>query len=194
MPESEVADIDLSYPPREERRPVELRGWLVRRGGVDAHDFLIDNLSYGGCRLQSEARLARGDVVHLTVHHRGAIPAHVRWHNGHGVGLSFAPDEPEKKQIARKVDRVPLHGESVVRRAGGKGRVIDVTDFSRLGCCLTFDVVPAEAESIWVALPGLAPVEARVRWVKDRRAGVEFAHAIHPAVYDLLLLRWGVGD
>jgi hypothetical protein len=31
-----------------------------------------------------------------------------------------------------------------------------------------------------------------VRWTDARRAGVEFVHPIYDAVFELLLLRWGV--
>lgn len=192
MPGTEQLSQVPDYPPREERRPVALAGWLVRSGQEQAHDFFIDNLSYGGCRLQSAARLARGDEVHLTVLRRGAIPGVVRWHNAYGVGVSFAPEPPQNNEQPRKVERVPLQTELVVRQAGRRARVLEVSDFSRFGCCLTFEDVPSEGEWVWVALPGLSPVEARVRWTEGRRAGVEFIHPVHDAVFDLLLVRWGV--
>lgn len=182
----------IDHPPREERRPVALSGWLVRAGSDQAYDFLIDDLSYGGCRLRSTAKLARGEKVQLNVLRRGTIPATVQWHNGEGIGLSFASEPPEKSQKPRKGERVPIKTELVVRHAGRRPRVLDVSDLSRFGCCLFFDDLPRKDEWLWVALPGLAPVEARIRWVEERRAGVEFVHPIHEAVFDLLLLRWGL--
>ena len=192
MPGTEQAVQATEFPPREERRPVALTGWLVRDGQEQAHDFFIDNLSYGGCRLQSAAHLSRGDEVHLTVLRRGAIPGTVRWHNAYGIGVSFTPVEPDRVEHPRKVTRVPLQTELVVRQAGRRSRVLEVSDFSRFGCCLSFEDAPVEGEWVWVALPGLAPVEARVRWTEGRKAGVEFVHPVHEAVFDLLLIRWGV--
>jgi hypothetical protein len=49
-----------------------------------------------------------------------------------------------------------------------------------------------KGEWIWVSMPGLAPLQARVLWTENRRAGVEFVHPVHTAVFDLLLLRWGL--
>jgi hypothetical protein len=194
VPGTEQAVLAADYPPREERRPVVLTGWLVRPGQEQAHDFAIDNLSYGGCRIQTAARLARGDEVHLTVLRRGAIPATVRWQNAYGIGVSFTPQPPDRVEKPRKVERLPLQVEVIVRQSGRRGRPLEVSDLSRFGCCLTFEDQPFEGEWVWIALPGLAPIEARVRWVEARRAGVEFVQPIYEAVFDLLLLRWGLGD
>ena len=192
MPNTQALDQVTNLPPREDRRPVALAGWLVRPGAEQAHDFFIDNLSYGGCRLQSAAKLARGDEIHLNVLRRGTIPGTVRWHNAHGVGVSFSPEAPEKVEKPRKVARVPLEAELVVRQTGRRPRSLKASDLSRFGCCLTFEDVTTEGEWVWVAMPGLAPIASRVRWVEDRRAGVEFAHPIHASVLDHLLIRWGV--
>jgi hypothetical protein len=177
---------------REERRPAALAGWLVRRGSDEAHDFLITDLSYRGCRLETAASLAHGDEVKLTVLRRGVIPARVQWHNGHGVGLAFSSEEPIPQKKPRKVERLPLRAELAVRRTGRRSQVLDVSDLSRHGCCLSFNDPPQKGDWIWVSLPGLAPIQARVRWTDARRAGVEFVHPIYDAVFELLLLRWGV--
>ena len=192
MPGTEHAVQVTEHPAREERRPVALTGWLVRDGEEQAYDFFIDNLSYGGCRMQSAARLSRGDEIHLTVLRRGAIPGTVRWHNAYGIGVCFTPVEPDRIEHPRKVARVPLQTELVVRQAGRRARVLEVSDFSRFGCCLTFEDAQFEGEWVWVSLPGLAPVQARVRWTESRKAGVEFVQPVHEAVFDLLLVRWGV--
>lgn len=182
------------YPPREERHPAALSGWLVRKGSDVAHDFLIDNLSSGGCRVQSTAKLARGDEVRLTLLGRSAIPAVVRWHNGCGIGLAFVNEATPAPEKPRKVERLPFRSELVVRRAGRRSQPLEISDLSRHGCCLAFIEAPSEGDWIWVSLPGLAPIEARVRWTANHRAGVEFVHPIHPAVFDLLLLRWDLAS
>jgi hypothetical protein len=178
------------YPAREERRPVALPGWLTRPGqGLAAHDFFIDNLSYGGCRMQSAAPLERGDAVSLTVLRRGAIPGVVRWHNEHGIGVSFIPETPEKIEKPRKVERIPIQTLMAVRYAGCRPRSVPATNLSRFGCCLAFDDLPTVGEWVWVAMPGLSPIEARVRWADNFRAGVEFVHPLHASVLDMLLQR-----
>lgn len=186
-----VTTPDLS--PREERKPAQLSGWMERPGSDKAFDFTVLNLSYGGCRLETDAPLARGEKVVLHVHRRGSIPAVVRWRNGHGIGLSFTPTEEAKPAKPRKVERLPLNAEIIVRRAGRRAQSLEISDLSRFGCCLQFVEPPRAEDWIWVALPSLAPVEARVRWVENHRAGVEFVRPIHESVFELLLVRWGLG-
>lgn len=179
------------HPAREERRPVSLPGWLTRPGQeATAHDFIIDNLSYGGCRMQSAARLERGDAVSLTVLRRGAIPGVVRWHNAYGIGVSFTPETFEKVEKPRKVERLAFQSMMAVRQAGRRPRSVPATNLSRFGCCLTLDDLPTVGEWVWVAMPGLSPIQARVRWTEDRRAGVEFVHPLHVSVLDMLLQRY----
>lgn len=180
------------HPPREERRPAQLTGWLERNGSDKAFDFAVLNLSYGGCRLQTDAPLARGEQVVLHVHRRGSIPAVVRWRNGHGIGMSFSPVEDVRPEKPRKDERLPLNSEIMVRRAGRRAQSLQISDLSRFGCCLQFVDPPRAGDWIWVALPSLAPVEARVRWVENHRAGVEFVRPIHETVFDLLRVRWGM--
>lgn len=192
MPATQQLDQVHTETDREERRPVALKGWLVHGGREERHEFLIDNLSYGGCRLQSPASLSPGEEVHLYVLRRGAIPGTVRWRNAYGIGVVFATDTHEKVEKPRKVSRVPLQKDLAVRQTGRRARVLEVSDLSRFGCCVTFEDQPFEGEWVWVTLPGLEPVEARIRWVENRRAGVEFVHPLHDAVFNLLLIRWGM--
>ena len=196
MPNTETVNqtVPAGFPMREDRRPVALTGWLIRSDDEDqAHDFSIDNLSYGGCRMQSAARLVRGDKVHLNVLRRGAIPGVVRWHNAYGIGVSFTPQPPDRIEKPRKGERVGIEADLMVRQAGRRGRFAPASDLSRFGCCVMLDDLPTEGEWVWVAMPGLTPIQARVRWTEGRRAGVEFVHPIHASVFDALLQRCGIG-
>ena len=181
-----------AYPGREGRRQVALHGWLIRPGTERAHDFSIDNLSYGGCRLQSSAQLALGDKVDINVHHRGTIPGTVRWLNAYGIGISFAAETLEKIEKPRKGTRLSLDGELTVRQAARRARSIPANDLSRFGCCVDFEEQPFEGERVWVTLPGLTALEARVKWKEGLRAGLEFAHPVHESVFNLTLLRLGI--
>ena len=192
MPATQLNQVFDEQPAREERRPVALKGWLVHQSEESRHEFLIDNRSYGGCRLQPAASLSPGNEVELYVLRRGVIPATVRWRNAYGIGIVFATDNHEKVEKPRKVDRVPVNKDLAVRQTGRRARLLEVSDFSRFGCCLTFEDQPFEGEWVWVSLPGLEPVEARIRWVEDRKAGVEFVRPLHTAVFNLLLIRWGL--
>jgi len=79
------------------------------------------------------------------------------------------------------------------RRAGGKrhqsvlliGRVTGapgapvclVHDISKAGMCARFDVPPAVGDVLTVEVRGLSPVTGTVRWVRGRKAGLQFAEA-----------------
>jgi hypothetical protein len=40
----------------------------------------------------------------------------------------------------------------------------------------------------------LEPLSARVCWTRDSQAGLQFARALHPAVFDMLLTRLSGGE
>lgn len=174
---------------RDERRAVALRGWMVLASDNSIWDFTLTDLSYGGCRLETAAPLRRGDEVKLSVANRGKIEAVVRWRRERAVGLSFI-QVAEEGQTPRQVERLKADLEVIVRRQGRRGQQLDARDISPLGCCLVFVDVPRVDDRIWIQLPGLEAIEARVRWVEGHCAGVMFEKPIHAAVFDLLLERW----
>lgn len=180
--------------PRAVRRDVALKGFLMRAGDQTHWDVGVANLSYGGCRLQTDARLRRGEMIHLFVAGRGKIEAIVRWTRGVSVGLAFLTDENkselDKTMVPREAARLQTRICVMVRRLGRRGQWIDAHDISPRGCRLEFVDLPRPNDRLWVQLPGLEAVEARVRWVDGNHAGILFANPIHPAVYDLLLDRW----
>ncbi|GAA4034352.1 hypothetical protein GCM10022281_13070 [Sphingomonas rosea] len=177
-----------SFPSREERRTSHLSGWLKRVDGQFA-DFTLVDLSYGGCRIRTEAPLCRGERVSLSFPGRGLIEAAVRWWRGDEFGMTFAVTG-EDTQTPRQVERLQTRLSVAVRRAGRRSQWIEAHDISPHGCCLEFVEMPRVGDLLFVQLPGLEAIEARVRWVEGYRAGVEFARPVHPAVFDLLQERW----
>jgi hypothetical protein len=174
---------------RDERRQVALKGWMVRSSDNSIWDFILTDLSYGGCRLETAAPLRRGEEVKLSVANRGTIESVVRWRREQAVGLSFTAATEEGQQ-PRQVERLKTDLEVVVRRQGRRSQPLDARDVSPLGCCLVFVDVPRVDDRIWIQLPGLEAIEAKVRWVEGHCAGVMFEKPIHAAVFDLLLERW----
>ena len=59
-----------------------------------------------------------------------------------------------------------------------------VTDLSVGGCGIELDAELETGGRVWVKLPGLENLPARVAWTDDRRAGLEFDHPLHPAVVE----------
>jgi len=76
-----------TYITRAERRQVSMRGFALGPGH-DA-DIEIADMSYGGCRIQSEDSFKEGEVVELRIIKRGAAAAEIRWTDGGNAGVRF---------------------------------------------------------------------------------------------------------
>lgn len=59
-----------------------------------------------------------------------------------------------------------------------------VTDLSTGGCGIEHDFHVEEGVRVWVRLPGLENLPARVAWVDGRRAGLAFDNPLHAAVVE----------
>jgi len=177
--------------PREDRKNVALRGWFVRPLDQSVWDFCITDLSYSGCRIETAAPLNRGEQVRLGVQKLGNIAATVCWRRNGFVGLAFTEVQPKPQHWPRKSDRHPFESVVLVRRPGRRSQMIDARDIARHGCRLSFVDAPAVGEHLWVRLPGLEPIDAEVRWVRDFECGVSFETPIHEAVFALVLTRAG---
>lgn len=174
---------------REERRQADLCGWFKRVADESFWDFRITNLSYGGCRLETDAPLVRGETIKLCVQRRGNIDGTVCWRRGQAFGLSFKVEKPKPVMWPRKAPRHSFDAVVMVRRAGCRSQVIDAKDVSLHGCCLQLADVPKVDEVMWVKLPRLEALESTVCWVKGFDCGLKFKTAIYPAVFELLLER-----
>ena len=72
---------------RAERRAVELRGFAL--GPSRDSDIRVADLSYGGCRIQSQDDFSEGEVVELRIIKRGAAAAEIRWSADGHAGVRF---------------------------------------------------------------------------------------------------------
>jgi len=72
---------------RPERRTVSLRGFALGDGRDS--DVQVADLSYGGCRIDSNDVFKAGEVVELRVVKRGMIYAEIRWASGGRAGARF---------------------------------------------------------------------------------------------------------
>jgi len=89
----------------------------------------------------------------------------------------------------RDSQRASICADAMLRRAGQNNYQVHAYDISPFGCRVEFVERPAIDECVWVKFEGIETLEARVRWTQDFTAGLQFAHAIHPAVFELLLAR-----
>lgn len=89
----------------------------------------------------------------------------------------------------RRSDRMPLTAEVALRRPGQHSFRVSICDLSPHGAKVEFVERPRCSDRVWVKIEGLAPLEGSVRWVDGFVGGIEFDHAIHPAVFDALAAR-----
>jgi len=178
---------------RQERRPVEMRAYVVR-SDKSMVDVRVLDLSYNGCSVETVTRFVPGETVTLSVLSCGIVRAKVRWCKGRKAGLLFVRERGLQQHRERCAERVTLFGEIDVRRTGTIGYRVLCFDLSRHGCKCEYVERPRIEEKVWVKFPGLESLEAQVCWVEGSECGLRFARPIHPAVFDLLLLRFPAGS
>ena len=72
---------------RPERNAVSLRGFALGKGRDS--DVELSDLSYEGCKIRSEDKFKKGEVVELRIIKRGAINGEVRWSADGRAGVCF---------------------------------------------------------------------------------------------------------
>jgi hypothetical protein len=86
----------------------------------------------------------------------------------------------------RRAERVPLRADIEFRRAGEHRWRVNILDFSPEGCRVELPVRVVTDDTIWISLPGLQSIQGTVCWVKEWEAGVEFANALYPSVFEMV--------
>lgn len=84
----------------------------------------------------------------------------------------------------RKAERVPLQADIEFRRTGEHRWRVNIQDLSPQGCRVELPIRVVPDDVIWVTFPGLEAVQARVCWVDEWVAGVEFSRPLHQAVFE----------
>ena len=131
-----------------------------------------------------------GDASKLSVLGRGAIEHPRCWYQDGKAGLNFDSERNRRsKQVPRGNARVPLSAEVTMRRHGHANFRLRVFDLSPTGCKIELIERPNKGEDVLVKLDGLEVLQAEVCWLDRKTAGLKFARAIHPAVFDLLVQR-----
>jgi hypothetical protein len=178
---------------RRERRTVEMRGYIIRDGGV-SHGIEVTDLNYGGCGIDVPIELKPGETLKLSVLGRGCIPAEVRWYHEGKAGLDFEPAErASRKRVDRRTARIDVPGEVGLRSVGRNGYRVRVFDLSTDGCKIELVERPNVGDQMLVKFDGIEVLNADVCWVEGPAAGLMFENRLHPAVLDLLLQRLGAG-
>ena len=87
-------------------------------------------------------------------------------------------------EVSRTTPRLTVAGEIHMRKSGYSKMAVELIDISPTGCRMELVEKVAAGETIWVTLPGLQTIEARVAWCRDWIAGVSFGGTVHPAIIE----------
>ena len=89
----------------------------------------------------------------------------------------------------RQADREHCEIQAGLRRRGATGVTIQVMDLSTHGFrASTHLELPKDAD-VWLKLPGIEPLHARVAWMNGYLVGCEFLRPLHPAVMQMIVRR-----
>lgn len=180
---------------REPRRSVALDGFGILPGG-QTFSLSVMDLSYDGCRIETELALLPGTKFKISVTGLGrAADTIVRWAKEGSAGLEFFQEDlAEALQMPRAFNRAALTAELSLRRQGRQSYVANLFDLTPKGCRVEFIEMPRVGEKMWAKIDVFESIEATVRWVEGFYGGLEFSRPIHPAVFELLLRRLGSDD
>lgn len=92
----------------------------------------------------------------------------------------------------RSSPRVVLHIPATLRPSGVTGFGVIITNLSLSGfACEATTGMPVAARC-WLALPGLAPLQAEVIWNNGVMVGCAFSNLLNRSILDAILNRFGV--
>jgi hypothetical protein len=97
------------------------------------------------------------------------------------------PGNLETEFNERRAERVATDLPAGVRERGRSGIAIEVVDFSTHGCRIEFAGELIVGTHAWLKLPQLESWHARVAWMSDGQAGLDFVRPLHPAVADRVI-------
>jgi hypothetical protein len=98
------------------------------------------------------------------------------------------------ENVPRRAERVPLRADVDFRRSGDHRYRVNILDFSAEGCKLELPVKVEPGDTIWISLPGLQSIQAKVCWIDEWLTGVEFDRPLYPSVYEMVRDRMRAGE
>jgi hypothetical protein len=102
--------------------------------------------------------------------------------------LSTQASAPD--QTARKSSRIVVDFSAGLRPRGGTAAVtVHVLDLSVDGFRVDSMLDLHVGMDVWLRLPGLEPIHAKVAWIDGYLAGCAFERPLHPAVLDMIIAR-----
>lgn len=100
--------------------------------------------------------------------------------------LDTGPARPERRAERAKADM-----EAGLRQRGAGAVAIKILDLSTSGFRASTHLELMIGTEVWLKLPGLETLPARVVWMDGYLMGCAFARPLHPAVLDNILRNSG---
>jgi len=88
---------------------------------------------------------------------------------------------------ARGTDRKPVTLRAQLREIAGKPLAVDVLNLSREGFQIAHHRAFHIGTQIWMKLPGLESLPAKVKWSDGTKMGCQFATPLHEAVLEKIV-------
>jgi hypothetical protein len=95
-------------------------------------------------------------------------------------------------QEDRSAPRVRLKIPAIMRPSGSPGFSVIVRDLSLSGVACEALTGMAPGTRIWLTLPGLSALQAKIVWNDGTIVGCEFSNLLNPAVHANILARFPV--
>lgn len=83
--------------------------------------------------------------------------------------------------------RGDVHIVAQIREKGYGRHQAKVADLSRSGCRVITPMYLNADNSLFITIPGFAPLEARIAWHEREEYGCHFVNELHAAIYDHIL-------
>ena len=96
--------------------------------------------------------------------------------------LSTDPDDDGRRSV-----RADVALGAGLRQRGAHAVTVQVIDLSVTGFRAATHLELADGTDLWLKLPGLESLHARVVWMNGHLLGCEFVRPLHPAVLDMIV-------
>ena len=91
----------------------------------------------------------------------------------------------------RKADRRDVALGADLRQRGATSVTVEILDLSTHGFRAATHLELEPGTDLWLKLPGLESLHARVAWMRGHLLGGEFVRPLHPAVLDMIAGKTG---
>jgi hypothetical protein len=89
----------------------------------------------------------------------------------------------------RKAERQSCQIGAGLRQRGASGVAVQIIDLSTHGFRAATHLDLQKGSDVWLKLPGLEALHARVAWMDGYLIGCEFLRPLHPAVLQMMVTR-----